>query len=71
MMCDAYGIGGEFDAISAIAHSQRATLKRSLGRLQSGESAGSVAYAQSSVEWIRGQLAWLDAHWGELEAAMG
>jgi hypothetical protein len=71
MMCEAYGLGSEFDAISAIAHSQRATLKRSLGRLRSGGSASSVAYAQSSVEWIRGELVWLDAHRGELEAAMG
>jgi hypothetical protein len=53
-MCEAYGIGSEFDALSAIVHSQRATLKRSLSRLHSGGSAGSVAYAQSSVEWIRG-----------------
>lgn len=71
MMCDAYGIGSEFDAISAIACSQRATLKRSLGRLQSGGSTSSVAYSQSSVEWIQGELAWLDAHRDELEAAMG
>jgi Ser/Thr protein kinase RdoA (MazF antagonist) len=71
MMCDAYGIGSEFDAISAIARSQRTTLKRSLGRLQSGGSASSIAYSQSSVEWIRGELAWLDAHRDELEAAMG
>ena len=71
MMCEAYGIGSEFDAISAIAHSQRATLKRSLSRLDSGGSASSVAYAQSSVEWIRGELVWLDAHRNELEAAMG
>jgi hypothetical protein len=71
MMCEAYGIGSEFDAISAIAHSQRATLKRSLSRLHSGGSASSVAYAQSSVEWIRGELVWLDAHRNELEAAMG
>jgi aminoglycoside phosphotransferase len=49
MMCDAYGIGSEFDAISAIAHSQRATLERSLGRLRSGGLASSVAYSQSSV----------------------
>ena len=69
MMCDAYGIGNEFDAISAIAHSQRATLERSLGRLQSGGSARSVAYSLSSVRWIRGELAWLDAHRDELEAA--
>ena len=71
MMCDAYGTGSEFDAISAIARSQRATLKRSLGRLRSGGSASSVAYAQSSVEWIRGEMAWLEAHRDELEAAMG
>ena len=71
MMCDAYAIGSEFDAISAIAHSQRATLERSLGRLQSGGSASSVAYAQSSVGWIRAELAWLDAHRNELESAMG
>ena len=71
MICDAYGIGNEFDAISAIAHSQRATLERSLGRLRSGGPASSVAYSQSSVEWIQGELAWLDAHRDELEAAMG
>ena len=72
MMCDAYGIGSEFDAISAIARSQRATLERSLGRLRSGGSAGSVAaYSQSSVRWIRGEIAWLDARRDELEAAMG
>ena len=71
MMCDAYGIGSEFDAMSAIAHSQRATLERSLGRLRSGGSASSVAYSQSSVRWIRGEQAWLEAHRDELEAAMG
>ncbi len=71
MMCDAYGIGSEFDALSAIARSQRATLKRSLGRLRSGGPAISVAYSQSSVRWIRGELAWLEAHRDELEAAMG
>ena len=43
MMCDAYGIGSEFDAISAIAQSQQETLERSLGRLRSGGSASSVA----------------------------
>src|SRR5919202_4844579 len=52
MMCDAYGIGREFDPISAIAHGQRATLQRSLGRLRSGGPASSLAYARSSVGWI-------------------
>ncbi len=70
MMCDAYGIGGEFDPISAIAHGQRATLQRSLGRLRSGGSASGLAYARSSVGWIRGQMAWLDAHRDQLEEAM-
>ncbi|MCA1707403.1 MAG: phosphotransferase [Actinobacteria bacterium] len=70
MMCEAYRIGSEFDAISAIAHSQQATLERSLGRLRAGGPASGVAYAQSSVEWIHGQMAWLDAHRDELEEAM-
>ncbi len=71
VMCDAYGIGSNFDAIGAIAHSQRATLERSLSRLRCGGSASSVAYSQSSVRWIQGELAWLEAHRDKLEAAMG
>jgi Ser/Thr protein kinase RdoA (MazF antagonist) len=70
MMCDAYGLGSESDAISAIAQSQQETLERSLGRLRSGGSASSVAYSQSSVEWIRGEMAWLDAHRDQLKDAM-
>jgi hypothetical protein len=70
MMCETYGLGSEFDPISAIAHGQQATLQRSLDRLRSGGPASSVAYARSSVEWIRGQMAWLDAHRDELEEAM-
>ena len=71
MISKDYATGNEIDTISTIAHSQRATLKRYLGRLRSGGSASSVAYAQSSVEWIRGEMAWLEAHRDELEAAMG
>jgi aminoglycoside phosphotransferase (APT) family kinase protein len=71
MMCDAYGLEDGFDAIGAIARSQRATLERSLGRLRSGRSESTIAYARDSVRWIRGEMAWLKAHWNELEAAMG
>ena len=71
MMCDAYGLDDGFDAIGAIARSQQATLERSLGRLRSGGSEGTVAYARDSVRWIRGEMAWLYAHWNELESAMG
>src|SRR3712207_6053838 len=71
MMCDAYGLDDGFDAIGAIAQSQQATLERSLGGLRSGGSEGTIAYARDSVRWIRAEMAWLDAHWKELEAAMG
>ena len=71
MMCDAYGFDDGFDAIGAIARSQQATLERSLGRLRSGGSESTVAYARDSVRWIRGEMTWLDAHWKELEAALG
>ena len=69
-MCDAYGLDDGFDAIGAIARSQRATLERSLGRLRSAGSESTVAYARDSVRWIREEIAWLEAHWKELEAAM-
>jgi hypothetical protein len=71
MMCDAYGLDDRFDAIGAIAQSQQATLERSLSRLRSGGSQSTVAYARDSVRWIREEIAWLGAHWNELEAAMG
>ncbi len=71
MMCDAYGLDDGFDAIGAIARSQQATLERSVGRLRSGGSEGTVAYARDSVRWIRAEMAWLYAHWNELESAMG
>jgi Phosphotransferase enzyme family len=53
MMCDAYGLDDGFDAIGAIAQSQQATLERSLGRLRSGGSESTIAYARDSVRWIR------------------
>ncbi len=71
MMCDAYGLDDKFVAIGAIARSQQATLERSLGRQRSGGSESTVAYAQDSVRLIRAEMAWLEAHWDELEAAMG
>ena len=71
MMCDAYGLDDRLDVMDAIARSQQATLARSLGRLRSGASESTVAYARNSVRWIRAEMAWLDAHWKELEAAMG
>jgi hypothetical protein len=70
-MCDAYGLDDRFDAIGAIAGSQQATLEKSLGRLRSGGSESTVAYARDSARWIRAEMAWLEAHWDELEAAMG
>ncbi len=69
-MCDAYGLDDGFDAIGAIARSQQATLERSLGRLRSAGSESTVVYAGGSVRWIREEIAWLEAHWNELEAAM-
>jgi aminoglycoside phosphotransferase (APT) family kinase protein len=71
MMCDAYALDDGFDALGAIARSQRATLERSLSRLRSAGSDSTVAYARDSVRWIRAEMAWLEAHWNELEAAMG
>jgi phosphotransferase family enzyme len=70
MMGDAYGLDDGLDVMDAIARSQQATLERSLGRLRSGGSEGTIAYARDSVSWIRAEMAWLDAHWNELEAAM-
>lgn len=71
LMCDVYGLDGRFDPIQAIARSQQMTLERSRSRLRAGGSASSVAYARDSVEWIRSEMAWLDAHRDELEAATG
>ena len=72
IMCDAYGLDDGFDAIGDIALSQQATLERYLGRLRSsGGSESTVAYARDSVRWIREEMAWLEAHWNELEAAIG
>jgi hypothetical protein len=71
MMCDAYGFVGQGDPISAISRSQHMTLERSQARMRAGGSASRVAYARESVEWIRSEIAWLDAHRDELEAAMG
>lgn len=70
MMCDAYGFDYRADPIDAISRSQQMTLERSQARLRAGGSAGSVAYARDSVEWIRAEITWLDAHRDELEAAM-
>ena len=69
-MCDAYGLDDGLDAIGAIAQSQQATLERSLGRLRSAGSESTVAYARDSIRWIREEIAWLEVHWKELEAAM-
>src|SRR5215207_6294799 len=68
MMCDAYGFDGQADPIGAISRSQQVTQERSQTRLRAGGSPSSVAYARDSVEWIRGEMAWLDAHRDELEA---
>ena len=71
-MCDAYGLDDGFDAIGAIARSQQATLERALGRLRSGgsDTDSTVAYARDSASWIRAEMAWLEAHWNELEVAI-
>ncbi len=71
MMCDAYGFDAQLDPINAVSRSQQVTLERSQTRIRAGGSASSVAYARDSVEWIRAEMAWLDAHRDELEAAMG
>ena len=71
MMCDAYGFDNQGDPISAISRSQQMTLERSQARTRTTGSASSVAYARESVEWIRSEIAGLDAHRDELEAAMG
>ena len=71
LMCDAYGLDDGFDAIGAIARSQQAARERSLDRLRSGGSESTVSYARDSVRWIRAEMASLEAHWDELEAAMG
>lgn len=70
MMCEAYGLDYRFDPTIAIARSQRATLQRSADRIRINAAPDTVAFARSSVEWIRKEIAWFAAHREELEVAM-